>query len=286
MKTTDFYFDKAPCLAGSFRKKHVLTLLDMMGILKSKLTIEALYMLGVRHTYHGIDSFLFPESAICSKKYHIDLLVVCEKIPPNAIADLTSNIKEFTKGMYNVTLLLHKPSEIKANRGKHHYFFDQVRQKAWWLGGHINLQALMPYDVPVQDPVKVQQFCAERCRAAKYLLHMEYHLESDTVSLLKVNLLQQSVVQLSLGLIYKYMNYHPNQFHLVYLLNLCTSFTTLGEEIFPLHSHQDKELMRILNTSLHDTRHKKLDRYKLYHIQLLEERCRDFYERTLKLLEG
>lgn len=284
MKTTNFYFDNAPCLAGTFREKHILMLLDMIGILKSKLSVEALYILGVRHNYYGSDSFLFPELNLCCKQYHIDLLVICKKVPPNAVADLSSHIQHVTKGMFNVILLLHKLSEIKGSQSKHHIFFDQVRQKAWWLGGPINLESIMPKDVPVQDAIQVQQFCTERCRAAKYFLHMEYHLDIDTVSLLKVHMLQQSVVQLSLGLIYKYMNYHPNQFHLRYLLNLCNGFTTLGEDIFPVHSTQDKELMQVLTTSVHDTRHKKLDLYKLYHVQLLEARCRDFYERTLVLL--
>src|SRR5690606_34989150 len=124
-------------------------------------------------------------------------------------------------------------------------------------------------------------------QAAKHLLALEYQLESDNASLMEVSFLHQAVEQLCIALIYKHMNYYPNHFHLGYLLDLCKGFTSIGEEVFPRDCEQDQVLFKILSRPLHDTRFKTLDKYKRYQVEVLEYRCREFYDKaTALLLDG
>jgi len=285
MQNTIFYDNQSICVSEGLVKIHGLILLDILSYLKSKLKLESLYLLGIHTTASHSKSLLFPDNGKHQKHYQFDLMVVGKKIPHNAIADITYGIKTLSKGAYDVTLMLHKPPEVKNSKSPLQYFFNEVRQKGWWLSGPNNLQTIAPIEKLKPPGAKhIQRFCKDRCTAAQHMLALECDLPGDGLGLMEVSLLHQAVEQLCIALIYKYMHYHPTHFHLGYLFDLCKSFTNIGEEIFPRQSEEDQELFQILSRPLHDLRYMTLDKYMVYQVEILACRSLTFYGKTKKLV--
>lgn len=260
-------------------------ILDVVSTLKSKLEIQALYCFGVRTETATKASCINTYNTTGTTKIHLDILAVSRNLPENAIADLSSQIRALTHEKYNLTLLLHKPTQLK--KAKHKHLFQQIHETGWLM------QAQQPIDKLINWPEKNQpsqhqlrKFTNNRLFTAKQLFDLEYAIETSDGGLLKASLLHLGVEQLCLAIIYTYMGYYPNHFHLEYLFNLCANCTSIVDEIFPRTTKEDKTLMHILNTTPQQLRFKKTDQFTLTQLELLEERCEKLYQATKKEIQS
>jgi len=260
-------------------------ILDVVSTLKSKLDIQALYCFGIRIETALKTSCINPYNNDETAKIHLDLLALSHDVPINAIADLDSEIREKTNGYYNLTLLLHKPLQLK--KAKYKRFFQQIIKTGWLMQAQNpidNLMECLNDDQPSQK--QVEEFTKSRLYNAKQIFELEYTIDTIGGDLLKVSLLHLGVEQLCLAIIYTYMGYYPNHFHLKYLFDLCANCTPIIDGIFPRKTEEDKTLLQILNTTPKQLRFKNTAQFTITQIEVLEERCQKLYQATKKEIQS
>tara|TARA_R110000850_G_scaffold218852_1_gene344379 strand:- start:7229 stop:8092 length:864 start_codon:yes stop_codon:yes gene_type:complete len=261
-------------------------LLDVVSILKSKLDIQALYCFGLRQIKSIQKSFIFPGFDNQQQNLHLDLLVLSTHVPSNATADLSDLIYKFTGGRYRVTLLLHSPAQVKAASYKNGVLFHNIHKYGWLLQTHTalieNPGLFTEHKLCVQH---VEKFTANRLYNAQKLFELEDAVQGVEGGLLRASLLHTGVEQLCLAIIYAFMGYYPNHFHLQYLFSLCSHVTPIIEEHFPADTVEDKSLLKILHTTPQALRFKKSEQFTHTRLQVLEERCLNFYSEVEKLIE-
>lgn len=161
---------------------------------------------------------------------------------------LMNEITERTKGTISATVLLHKPRHFKSKLASQQYLFDQVLRN----GQRLCLdKANVPYILnhnPQRD-LESDAFYWRKCVAvAQFNIQCAKDNPQFGLELCKIALLNQSCVQLALGLIRVFMGYTPNEFGLKFLLQLCGYFTCLPQRLFTTGTENDSRLFKVLCT--------------------------------------
>lgn len=161
---------------------------------------------------------------------------------------LMNEIAERTNRIITATVLLHKPKHLKTKQASQQYFFDQVLRN----GQRLCLdKANVPYILnhnPQRD-LEGDAFYWRKCVAvAQFNIQCAKDNPQFGLELCKIALLNQSCLQLALGLIRVFMGYTPNEFGLKFLLQLCGYFTCLPQRLFTTATENDSRLFKMLCT--------------------------------------
>ena len=223
------------------------------------------------------------------REYHLDILLISNTTVTGS--HLMNEIRERTNGTISATVILHKPRHFKSKLASQQYFFDQVLRN----GQRLCLdKANVPYILnhnPQRD-LESDAFYWRKCVAvAQFNIQCAKDNPQFGLELCKIALLNQSCVQLTLGLIRVFMGYTPNEFGLKFLLQLCGHFTCLPQRLFTTSTENDSRLFKMLCTPAGMLLHwSKLDaneadfEYLLERTQLFLDRARELATTELNRL--
>lgn len=175
---------------------------------------------------------------------HFDILVFSCR--PVTGSHLMNEIKERTNNAITATVLVHNVTQLATKQKSQQYFFDQVLRH----GQRIALdKGNIPYILnhnPERDLEIDTRFWHKCVAVAQFNIQAAKDSPQQEVTLCKIALLNQSCVQIALGLIRVFLGYTPNEFGLKYLLQLCGHSTDLPERLFPADTENDIRLYKML----------------------------------------
>jgi HEPN domain-containing protein len=96
----------------------------------------------------------------------------------------------------------------------------------------------------------------------------------------KVYMLNQGMEQLCTGLIKAYFDYKPKRHTITHLFDLCCSFLSFPEDIFPRKTTDDKELFNIMADAINLLRYKGTFSISMEEMNIMEKRCAIFMEKA------
>ncbi|GGD84892.1 hypothetical protein [Planktosalinus lacus] len=262
-------------------------LIDVVKTLKSKLDIRALYCFGLRQQNGLQTSFIVPGTERAQQRIHLDLLVIPTKIPPRATTHLSALIEKQTRGRYNVSLLLHTPSQVRAATSKNGFLFHNILKQGRLLYAHPSWNAVHS-DTRVYSlkASHVKKITTRRLYNAQQLFQLEDAITGVEGGHLRVSLMRSGLEQLCLAIIYACLGYHPNQFHLDHLFSLCAHCTPLVNEVFPNETEEDQAILSMLHTSPQSLRAMHPKQFTHTQLLVLVERCYKLYSKTETLLRN
>jgi len=79
----------------------------------------------------------------------------------------------------------------------------------------------------------IKSIWKHRMKRAIYMFSIIDVIHEDEEPLTKLAVLQKAMEQLCLGLLYVFWEFKPQYYHLSYLMHLCSTFTTLPNDLFP-----------------------------------------------------
>jgi hypothetical protein len=223
-------------------------------------------------------------NASCSN-WHLYLLLTSEDIQNNATANLMDFIQKESKGEISITLLCYSPKQIAAANTKHQTFFASIIQSGWLVHGKPSeLADLKLTNLPELDSSSIARYSRTRFEiAGKLFESIPSYFDQPLVA---GYILHTIMEQFCLGLLYAYLHYHPNHFHIQYLLQLCNLFTDLPEQLFFRNPNFSETLQKILSASYHDLRFRNTDIFLREDVEKLYELCLEFECRAEPLLKN
>lgn len=215
--------------------------------LTAKLSIDSIYCFGLRSEIDFRDSLLGEHKTI--DHHHYDLLLISDE-EVAAVAQIEGNIN--AAGLpYSVTLITHSRLSIEKALQRNNRFFHMVLRKSDHLYGKPE-----PNEIKLSggednyDKTAINMVWFHRNSRARGFLSTAKTALDEGYDGLPVSLLNQSLEQACLGLIYVFLGYTPNRYRLHHLLNLCDNFTALTKDVFPRRTDDDLDLFRNLNQSV------------------------------------
>ncbi|UZJ63717.1 hypothetical protein OKW96_14895 [Sphingobacterium sp. KU25419] len=103
---------------------------------------------------------------------------------------------------------------------------------------------------------------------------------------MKVLLYNQAIEQACLGLLEYYLGYKPYQYNLMHLYDLCCSFWSFPNDIFPRSTIEEIDLFNNLVNTVKDIRYKGNTDMDWDEVYRYEARCERFIEECGKLVRG
>lgn len=254
-------------------------------LITSFLDAQGIYCFGKRRFSEAFESIASPDAAP-EEHVHFYLLVVAQKVPANAAADLSNLIKRKTRGRCTATVLVHTMKSLRGRKPEHQYFFWKAMAEGTALyeadGYQRPIAATAP---PKRDVAALRFYWQERNRLAGHFIEAAYAIEADADAF-KASLLHQAAAQLCLGLINTFLGYRPNHFSLGYLFELCECFTPLTRDFFPRRAAEETALFEMLAKHPSQLRHEVQSHEHGSNIMLLERRCKSFLEKAWVLAAG
>jgi len=270
---------------GNYREvKSLQQVVDcFLTILKQHDTISALYCFGKRITQSSKQSFIF-NSYKRKDIYEFDLLLITKELPINATANLMDLVKKETHEEIVINLICHTPKQIATSSNIHRHFFASAIQLGWLVYGKpYELALLKLTNLPELDIKAITSYTQTRLKIAAYFLSSAAPVFKEP--LLAAYYLHTSIEQYCLGLLYAFIGYHPNHFHIRYMLALCNHFTKIPRETFLQNTANGKELLSLLSTSYHDLRFKSLERYREANIETLYNTSLEFKTKIIPVIQ-
>jgi len=260
---------------------------EIIEMLNKAITIIKLYCFGYR-TYHKTclrQSYLIDEAKEEENDLHYDILVLTNEDHPDLIAlqDRCSKINH-----YNITLIVHHINEAINKKDKNRHFFSSIIKQSEQICPP-KQELFKNTDVEEHIGLSPAEGFNHFYRFQKnslVLLETANLMIKELNSELALSMLHQSMEQLCLGMIYVFMAYQPNQYTLSHLFNLCRNFSPIIDEVFPLYSPVEKELLNLIgqfNRNL--PKHIELPDSIHAQVTLLANKCSLLYIKVSKACE-
>jgi hypothetical protein len=212
------------------------------------------------------------------------LLAFANPKNPQGAAIAANQINESTDGL-TVSILLHKPTDLATKQQDQQWFFYNA------LRGHrlcLDKTGVpyWPHDyIPERNWKEAHTFWLKCEAVANFNINAASESQHMDVALIKIALLHEAMVQVSLGLIRVFLGYTPNIYSLRFLLSLCGHFCELPSRIFPQETFEQQQLFKRLCTPASMLRHwNRLDAPE-GDVDLLLDECNIFLKEAKALAE-
>ncbi len=247
--------------------------------------ITSLYCFGMRSKSNTEFNMLQHKGNASISNWHLYLLLISEELQNNVTANLMDFIQKESQGEITITLLCYSPKQIATANTKHKYFFASIIQSGCLVCGKpYDLADLKLTNLPELDFSSISRYSRTRFKiAGKLLESIPSYLEQPLIA---AYMLHTIIEQFCLGLLYAYLHYHPNHFHIQYLLQLCSLFTNIPERLFFLNPNFPKALQKMLSASYHDLRFRNTDIFLREDVEKLYELCLEFKRQAEPLLKN
>jgi len=257
---------------------------DVLQILLKHVNLQAVYCFGFESTFHSVQNMIIGENHQNHRQWQINLLLIGENIPFNSSANLADIIYQEYKGEISLILLCFSPKEIAKSKIEHKHFFIKIIRSGWLIYEEPPELAFPDLDnLPDLHYNSIISYTRNRLSIAEGLLE-NAGLFFD-LPLVTAYMLRNTIEQLCLGILYAFIHYHPNQFNVQYLVQLCKSCCGLPAPVFPDSLFQEKEFIGLLKTSVSDLRFRSTDRFSKKEVQLLYQNVLAFKEEVATILQ-
>jgi len=255
---------------------HDSSLQAITSIINKAVPANALFCFGRRSSVPFRSSALLPSSIVSQEKMHYDLLLVTDSETRTLCTDIMNLVNVQMKGACEITLLMHRLTELCPQNVNMQHFFWHVLQSGEALSQQF---ANPPYTVserPVRDYGKSERYWNERYFLAKTLLDTEKAVTGAYSGLIKCSMLNQAVCLICLGLIEVFLGYRPNYCSRKFLFQLCGHFSALPKDVFPIALHEDQKVLQLLDINPGHLRHRATMSVDARLLTILEYRCNQF----------
>nr|WP_298331965.1 hypothetical protein [uncultured Christiangramia sp.] len=256
---------------------------QMIETLKKYCQPLSLYFYGIQNRYFYTDTLFNYKVCPQNFKWHFYVLLIADYLKANDTANLMDLVEKNSDGKISLSLFCYSPTQIKSSNNEHLHFFAKVIQSGWLVYGKpYELVELNLTNLPALDTKGITNYSETRIKIAQDLLQLISHSDSPVIA---ATLIHSVVEQLCLGTLYAFLYYHPNHFHLNYLLKLCSLFSTAPDQFFLQNAGYSETLQRMLNISRHDLRFRNTDIYSKNDLNALKSICIGFSEALIPCIE-
>ena len=257
---------------------------DALQILLKHVNLQAVYCFGFESKCHFMQNMIIEANRQNHRQWQLNLLLIGENIPFNSTANLADIVKQQYKGEISLILLCFSPKEIAKSKIEHKHLFDKIIRSGWLIYGDPQELALLRLDnLPDLDFKGIITYTRNRLGIAEGLLENAPLFFNQP--LVASYVLRNTIEQLCLGILYAFIHYHPNQFNVQYLVQLCKSCCGLPAPVFSDSLFQEKEFKGLLKTSASDLRFRSTDRFSKKEVQLLYQNVLAFKEEVATILQ-
>ncbi|MEO2128196.1 MAG: hypothetical protein ABGW91_08530 [Christiangramia sp.] len=245
----------------------------------------SLYCFGIKQESNTSSGIFDKITASNQNHWKFSALLIAENLPANTTANLIDLVSKDSNGRIECTLICYSPKQISVSNNEHLHFFSKVIQSGWLVhGSPYELAKLQLTDLPELDISSIETYCINRITIAEHCIELIRQSEND--SLVKGNLLHSIVEQLCLSILYCFAYYHPNHFHLDYLLKFCSLFTFTPEKYFLKNPVYNKQLRSVINTGRHELRFRNAGIYAKEDLIAAKSLCLGFADEMIPIIEN
>ncbi|UJH89678.1 hypothetical protein LZ575_11355 [Antarcticibacterium sp. 1MA-6-2] len=257
---------------------------EVVQILLKHLELEAAYCFGFQSEENLKHNILIDKTGQKEQHWQLSLLLIGTNFPPNATANLADIVSKQFKGEINLGLLCYSPKQIALSNNEHQHLFQKIIRSGWLIYGiPFEIAKLKLDNLPDLNYKGIIRYCENRLMISESLLSNATQFLDQPLT--AAFLLRNSIEQLSLAILYSFIHYHPNQFHIFYLLQLCQSCCHHQEITWPIELFQDQRLKELLKTSASDLRFRSTDIFTKEDVQYLHHCCLSFKKKVEPLLQ-
>ncbi|WP_405199222.1 hypothetical protein [Christiangramia sp. LLG6405-1] len=256
---------------------------QMIDIIKKYCEPISLYCFGVQNRSSFSNTLFTNEELPQNSSWHFYLLLISDRLRSNSTANLMDLLEKDSVGRISVTLICYSPTQIKSSNNEHLHFFAKVIQSGWLVYGKpYELAKLNLTNLPDLDFEGITKYSVTRIEVAQDLIKLISHSDSPVIA---STLIHTVIEQLCIGMLYAFLYYHPNHFHLNFLLKLCSLFSSAPDQFFLQNAGYSETLQKMLNTSRHDLRFRNTDIYSKNDLNVLKSICIGFSEALIPCIE-
>lgn len=256
---------------------------EILPILLKQISLEAIYCFGFESHSNTNQNIIFQEDSLSKTQWQLNLLLIGEN-RPNATADLADIAYQHFKGNIRLLLLCYSPRQIALSNNKHKHLFAKIIRSGWLVYGKSReLASLGLANLPDVDYKGIITYTENRLNIAGGLLkQMPLFFDQPLVT---AYMLRSVVEQLCLSILYAFIHYHPKQFHIQYLFQLCKSCCELEDKI-PVILFEQERFNKLLKTSVSDLRFRSTKIFTSQEVKTAYAYCRDFFDQLTPVINN
>ena len=252
---------------------------EVLPILQRHATLETIYCFGFDSHIYTKETIL-QENCQIKTKWQLNLLLIGEN-PSNATADLADIVYQHTE--VSLLLLCYSRKQIIQANNKHRHFFAKIIRSGSLVDGKSQeLAPLKLANLPDLDYNGITTYSENRLNIAGNLLkQIPLYFDQPLVTAYMLRLV---VEQLCLGVLYAFIHYHPKQFHIQYLLQLCRNCCGLEDKI-PVCLFEQERYNKLLKTSTSDLRFRSTNIFTTQEVKTVYTYCTDFFDQLTPVID-
>lgn len=274
--TEDFTVSNPSKIEGALK-----AIIEKIAIFKGS---KKIYCFGKRTHEVGRRLVIIDNENGCNIHVHYDLLVITEENIEQELYDLqgqTNNDNELT---YSILLLAHKVEDVKKRLSEANRFFSSIITKGELV-----------YEDHGKSKDWVLEVCSENQRNegdldklrinwhnrywnAKGLIDASMNIIDYECCAIQILMLNQAIEQICFGMIYSFLDYNPVRKNLSHLFDICCSFMTFPDVVFPRRTEEDLKLFSTVVDSFAQVRYKGWFEISDEVVTILGRRCENLLE--------
>lgn len=215
---------------------------------------------------------------------HYDLLVITEENIEKELYDLQGQINNDHDLSCNILLLAHKIEDVKQHLSEGNRFFRSVLTKGELVYADNNKsnEWIFEYDrenqIKNSDLDKFRINWHNRYWNAKGLIDASMNIMDYECCAIQILMFNQAIEQICFGLIYSFLDYNPVRKSLSHLFDICCSFMTFPDVVFPRRTEEDLKLFNIVVEGFTKVRYKGWFDISDEVVTILGKRCENLLE--------
>lgn len=255
---------------------------EVLSLLLKQVSLEAIYSFGFESNFNTKEN-IFQENCQIKTHWQLNLLLIGEN-HPNATADLADIIYQHTKGEVSLFLLCYSRKQIAHANNRHKHLFAKIIRSGWLVYGKSQeLAPLKLANLPDLDYKGIITYSENRLNIAGNLLkQIPIFFDQPLVA---AYMLHSVVEQLCLAILYAFIHYHPKQFHIQYLLQLCKSCCGLEDKI-PVSLFEQEQNNQLLKTSVSDLRFRSTNIFTSQEVKTAYAYCKEFFDQLTPIINN
>ncbi|GGK32787.1 hypothetical protein GCM10007962_28900 [Yeosuana aromativorans] len=209
---------------------------ELLDLLKNLVPLHSVYVIGMDTSKNKHIHYLHTKS----KQEHLEaiytLLIVGNKTINKNLDDLMEEVYNKMKQRCKVNILFCTLDNIMERIDIGDNFLTRTLKEAPCMYREDNTlsrygQYGLMYHISIYKEIKT--VWRHRMERAVYLISIIDIIHENEEPLSKLSVLQNAMEQICLGLLYVFWEFKPHHYTLSYLMDLCTTFTSLPNEMFP-----------------------------------------------------
>jgi hypothetical protein len=273
-----------PAKKGTLHKTIQQVFNEVVQILLKYTDLDAIYCFGFQSLSLNKQTVLADTFYKKEKKWEFGLLLIGKNIPVNSTANLADFVTQQLEGKIKLSLLCYSPKQIALSNNEHRHLFKRIIQSGWLIYGNPHeLIKLNLTNLPDLNYKGIIEYTQNRMTIANGLLKNASLFYDQPLTC--AYMVHTTIEQVLLAILYVYIHYHPNQFHIQYLLQLCTSCCNLSENIFSNALFELEIFKKLFKTNNNDLRFRSIDIYSKEDVKLFYQCGLSFKDQLEPLLQ-